>query len=382
MGRSRAIQTMQRRRGVALITAILIATIAAAAAVAISVEQNIAIMRTANIVAAGRAEELLASVEFLALDALTLDAKHSQFDDLSEAWSKTPLQAGNASGDSSGSIEDLQGRFNLTNLAPSYHGAHPVMADPRNDELGGADSTNTTTTRQRPAEVRFRLLLNTLDIDAGIVQAILDWADTDSETRFPNGAEDDYYLGLSQPYRTGNRPLTSVRELLLILDEDDRPYAPGQVGRVVVTSLHNFAMPIIRYAIGDYAEVGAACDCGRGLPVIARVTGRRRNLGVLPGGRCFVPEVRRASWKPIGGIERLQLVQTHIGHIEIRIAPAAPLTDAERQTLQTAIGAELGHPFEFSITEFDEVGRHENGKFEPFVSELPWPDDGLHRVFT
>ena len=216
MGRSRAIQTMQRRRGVALITAILIATIAAAAAVAISVEQNIAIMRTANIVAAGRAEELLASVEFLALDALTLDAKHSQFDDLSEAWSKTPLQAGNASGDSSGSIEDLQGRFNLTNLAPSYHGAHPVMADPRNDELGGADSTNTTTTRQRLAEVRFRLLLNTLDIDAVIVQAILDWADTDSETRFPNGAEDDYYLGLSQPYRTGNWPLTSVRELLLI----------------------------------------------------------------------------------------------------------------------------------------------------------------------
>lgn len=58
--------------------------------------------------------------------------------------------------------------------------------------------------------------MNTLDIDAGIVQAILDWADTDSETRFPNGAEDDYYLGLSQPYRTGNRPLTSARELLLI----------------------------------------------------------------------------------------------------------------------------------------------------------------------
>ena len=170
--------------------------------------------------------------------------------------------------------------------------------------------------------------------------------------------------------------------LVEILDEDDRPCVPGQVGRAVVTSLHNFAMPIIRYDIGDYAEVGARCDCGRGLPVIARALGRRRNLAVLPDGRCFLPEVRRASWKPIGGVERLQLVQTQVGHIEIRVARAAPLSDAERQTLAAAIGSDLGHLFEFSITELDEVPRHENGKFEPFVSEVAWPDDGLHRVIA
>jgi phenylacetate-CoA ligase len=59
-----------------------------------------------------------------------------------------------------------------------------------------------------------------------------------------------------------------------ILDEAGRACAPGQTGRVVVTDLVNFGMPLIRYAPGDYAEAGAPCDCGRGLPVLTRIAGR------------------------------------------------------------------------------------------------------------
>ena len=45
---------------------------------------------------------------------------------------------------------------------------------------------------------------------------------------------------------------------------------PGEIGRLVVTRLHHFATPLLRYDIGDYAEVGDACPCGRGLPVLRR----------------------------------------------------------------------------------------------------------------
>jgi len=62
--------------------------------------------------------------------------------------------------------------------------------------------------------------------------------------------------------------------LLEIVDEAGRACAPGKAGRVVVTSLHNFATPLIRYELGDLAEFGAPCTCGRGLPVISRVLGR------------------------------------------------------------------------------------------------------------
>mgnify|MGYP000113622014 CR=1 FL=1 len=52
----------------------------------------------------------------------------------------------------------------------------------------------------------------------------------------------------------------------------------------VVTPFYNLAMPLIRYDIGDYAEAGAPCACGRTLPVLARIMGRSRNMLRLPGG--------------------------------------------------------------------------------------------------
>src|SRR5690606_24093824 len=66
--------------------------------------------------------------------------------------------------------------------------------------------------------------------------------------------------------------------ILEVLDDDGLPCKPGEIGRVVLTTLNNFAKPLIRYVIGDYAEVGPACACGRGLPVINRVIGRVRNM--------------------------------------------------------------------------------------------------------
>jgi phenylacetate-CoA ligase len=67
--------------------------------------------------------------------------------------------------------------------------------------------------------------------------------------------------------------------LLEVVGNDGRPCVPGEAGRVLVTSLHNFATPLIRYELGDLAEVGAPCACGRGLPVIARVLGRAPAAG-------------------------------------------------------------------------------------------------------
>jgi phenylacetate-CoA ligase len=62
--------------------------------------------------------------------------------------------------------------------------------------------------------------------------------------------------------------------LLEVLDERNRACAPGTVGRVVVTALHNYAMPLVRYDLGDLAEAGNPCACGRGLPVLRRIVSR------------------------------------------------------------------------------------------------------------
>lgn len=73
--------------------------------------------------------------------------------------------------------------------------------------------------------LRLSLLLNHLDIKAAVAQAILDWVDADSEVRFPNGAEDAYYMKLDSPYRAANRPFTDVSELLLVRGVTPEVYA-------------------------------------------------------------------------------------------------------------------------------------------------------------
>src|SRR3546814_16158281 len=80
--------------------------------------------------------------------------------------------------------------------------------------------------------------------------------------------------------------------LLEVLRADGSPCEPGETGRVVVTPLTNYAMPLLRYEIGDFATVGAASPCGRGLPVLDRILGRVRNM--------LVPPDRQRHWTAFG----------------------------------------------------------------------------------
>src|SRR5690606_25431630 len=80
--------------------------------------------------------------------------------------------------------------------------------------------------------------------------------------------------------------LTSEHLLVEILDEDGRPTPAGEAGNVVITDLYNFGMPFIRYANGDRAIAGwSKCSCGRGLPLLRQVTGRRLDVLHSPDGR-------------------------------------------------------------------------------------------------
>lgn len=69
-----------------------------------------------------------------------------------------------------------------------------------------------------------------------------------------------------------------------VVDDDGQPCDVGVPGRVLVTSLHNFAMPLIRYEIGDVAQLGAPCESGLNWPVLERIVGRTRDGVTLPNG--------------------------------------------------------------------------------------------------
>ena len=85
-----------------------------------------------------------------------------------------------------------------------------------NSPVDGFASGGAPGSKAPDSEAQLTALFHALDLDLEPIQAILDWVDADSETRYPNGAEDEHYTGLEKPYRTGNGPFATVRELLLV----------------------------------------------------------------------------------------------------------------------------------------------------------------------
>ncbi|HEX2250254.1 MAG TPA: AMP-binding protein [Gemmatimonadales bacterium] len=159
-----------------------------------------------------------------------------------------------------------------------------------------------------------------------------------------------------------------------VLDDTGQPCGPGEVGRLLVTSLHNFAMPLIRYDIGDFVEVGESCPCGRGLPVIKRILGRTQNMLVMPSGERRWPLLSSGNIEDLlhlAPIRQYQFVQRAPDWIELRIAAERALTEAEEQHLAGWIQKKFGYPFRVTLSCFDEIPRTAAGKFEDFICQVP-----------
>ncbi|MFP6678041.1 MAG: hypothetical protein VB878_23340 [Pirellulaceae bacterium] len=158
--------------------------------------------------------------------------------------------------------------------------------------------------------------------------------------------------------------------LVEVIDDEGRPCEAGEIGRVVLTVLHNFSMPLIRYENQDYTEVGAPCACGRGLPVIKRILGRKRNKARAIDGRRFWTDLPPEIWSNFIGIDELQLVQDEPDHIELRIVAEQPLNETHESSLTAGLGRALGQPYRFSVRYQHETLRLANGKYERFICQV------------
>jgi phenylacetate-CoA ligase len=181
------------------------------------------------------------------------------------------------------------------------------------------------------------------------------------------------YLAIQCP-EYGAYHLQQENALIEILDDAGAPCAPGAVGRVVVTTLHNFAMPLLRYELGDLAEMGEACPCGRTLPVITRIVGRARDMLTLPDGAKRYPFYGHSAMMTVGAIRQHQVVQKSLTEIEIRLVVAHPLSPAEEAKIREAAIEGLGHPFEITLAYTDEIKRDRSGKYAEFRSEIAAAD--------
>jgi len=177
------------------------------------------------------------------------------------------------------------------------------------------------------------------------------------------------YLALQCPGRE-HYHVQSEAVILEVLDDAGRPCKPGAVGRVVATALHNYATPLVRYELGDYAEVGEPCACGRGLPVLRRIVGRTRNMFVTAGGERFWPSFGSRSLNQVAPIVQHQFVQKAHDLVEARLVTGAPLGPGQEEALRQLILRQLPAGVRVEFAYPASIERSAGGKFEDFKSEL------------
>lgn len=173
-------------------------------------------------------------------------------------------------------------------------------------------------------------------------------------------------IGIQCP-TSGLHHVMAENLIVEILDANDNACKPGEIGRVVVTDLNNLVSPIIRYDLGDYAEVGESCTCGRHLPTLTRVLGRERNLFVKPDGSQIWPQGGYRSASKVVKVRQWQLIQHTPTKIEQRVVTDAPLTAEQEQALVDNIKKVYDFVTDVQVTRFENQIPTVNGKYEETI---------------
>jgi phenylacetate-CoA ligase len=139
--------------------------------------------------------------------------------------------------------------------------------------------------------------------------------------------------------------------LLEVVDESGKPCRPGREGRLVVTDLHNFVMPFIRYYSGDLGTSGGMCACGRGFPTVDKICGRELEFVRKRGGEkiSLAPYIE-GMYKYAPYVMQFQFEQKTNGKLVIIVVPGPKFSKA----VESAIVADLGGITEDLIVECDQ----------------------------
>jgi general secretion pathway protein K len=180
------------QRGVALVTALLVVSLATVAAVAMATRQHVDVRRTANLLHGEQAYAYALAAESWARVTLRKDARDNNVDSLDEDWATALPPIVVEGGLVDGEIRENHGRFNLNNLV------------------------NNTGKKSLADFDYFKRLLVILDLEPSIAGAVFDWIDEDTTPEFPDGVEDNTYLLKAVPYRTLNDLMVHISELRLI----------------------------------------------------------------------------------------------------------------------------------------------------------------------
>lgn len=167
-----------------------------------------------------------------------------------------------------------------------------------------------------------------------------------------------------------------------IVDESGAAAAPGKSGRLLVSSLNNVAMPLLRYDTGDLATASdGACSCGRTLPSFANIVGRYSRIAFLPDGTLTLVGLLRETMEALdgdalAGVQLFQIHQSRDRNFELRVVSRKALSPSLTKVFAEVWKASpTTKGLSLRIVRVDSLARSQGGKFQTFTSDfMPVPD--------
>jgi phenylacetate-CoA ligase len=159
-----------------------------------------------------------------------------------------------------------------------------------------------------------------------------------------------------------------------VVDDTGKPVPTGTWGYLVGTSLHNVAMPMIRYRTNDVSRISEEpCPCGRSFRILDPVTTKAEDVLITPDGRLISPSILTHPFKPFDKLLKSQVIQLAADKVLVKLVAGAGFSAEQEAELIAGLQARLGPEVHIEVRLVDDIPPEPSGKFRWVISRVATP---------
>jgi phenylacetate-coenzyme A ligase PaaK-like adenylate-forming protein len=156
-------------------------------------------------------------------------------------------------------------------------------------------------------------------------------------------------IGSECPKSPGNYHVATSNVVVEVLEDEGFEISGAKLGRVLVTHLHSYATPFIRYDLGDLASLADRCACGHDGPVLYNIYGRTKSLLKRQDGSISPFYIRDNELLAIARCKEFRIRQTDLQTIVVELGGIQELSQTQHELLIDLIRLHAGIEFKVII---------------------------------
>lgn len=162
----------------------------------------------------------------------------------------------------------------------------------------------------------------------------------------------------------------SLERSVMEFVRDKENVSSNEMGSIILTDLHNYSFPFIRYEVGDMGtSTGECCSCGRGLPLVKRIDGRITEIIRFSDGTMWSGPVLTLVFAKFD-IKQYQVVQNDEDKILLKIVKGNTFSNIDEYNLIQIFNYHVGKHGSIEIEYVDEIPVTKSGKRKFIISKI------------